>query len=91
MFSITTKKQYRKDFKRFQNTNSKNIKAFKETIISLCERKELPEARHDHALIGNYRGCRECHLSPDWLLIYIVDDINKEIVLVRIGSHNDLF
>ena len=91
MYTISTRKQYRKDFKRFQNTKAKNIQVFKEVVTLLCQRKDLPIARRDHALIGNYRGCRECHLAPDWLLVYIVDEEQKEIILIRIGSHNELF
>ena len=51
--------------------------------------KELPESNKDHKLNGNYKDCRECHILPDWLLIYkIQDDI---LYLVRTGSHSDLF
>jgi mRNA interferase YafQ len=42
-------------------------------------------------LIGNYGGRRECHIEPDWLLIYKIDETNKEIIFERTGSHSDLF
>lgn len=57
----------------------------------LCEHEELPPHNRDHALTGNFRGCRECHIEPDWLLIYVINDIDQVIELIRIGSHSELF
>ncbi|MCH8541209.1 MAG: type II toxin-antitoxin system YafQ family toxin [Opitutales bacterium] len=51
--------------------------------------ENLAEKYRDHALIGNYQGCRECHVSPDWLLIYQTTE--TELILVRTGSHSVLF
>ena len=53
--------------------------------------KELPAKNKDHALKGNYKGCRECHITPDWLLIYKRDEGRLILALVRNGSHSDLF
>jgi len=59
-------------------------------VVDLLQAEEpLPEHNRDHALTGNYVGHRECHLSPDWLLIYKVED--STLILVRTGSHSDLF
>ena len=59
-------------------------------VVDLLQAEEpLPEHNRDHALTGNYTGHRECHLSPDWLLIYKVED--STLILVRTGSHSDLF
>jgi mRNA interferase YafQ len=52
---------------------------------------ELPAKYKEHILVGNYKGKYECHLKPDWLLIWVKDEKNKIITLVRTGSHSDLF
>lgn len=58
-------------------------------IRALQEEHELPAAHRDHALRGNWADCRECHISPNWLLIYRVE--NNDLQLIRTGSHSDLF
>ena len=58
-------------------------------IDTLQAGETLPERNLDHALTGNYVGHRECHLEPDWLLIYKVE--NGQLILVRTGSHSELF
>ena len=60
-------------------------------ITKLANREELEEKYKDHNLIGNYFGCRECHIKPDLLLIYRIDDNFLELALVRVGSHSKLF
>lgn len=50
----------------------------------------LPPRNRDHALTGNWRGYRECHIGPDWLLVYAKDEGALELVLVRTGSHSKL-
>lgn len=57
----------------------------------LSEGKVLPHKYQDHPLNGNYAGYRECHISPDWLLIYAKYDEELILVLLRTGSHSDLF
>lgn len=52
---------------------------------------ELPPKNREHPLIGNYKGYFECHISPDWLLIYMRDDEEKIIYLAGTGTHSDLF
>ena len=62
-----------------------------EVIEKLANGEPLEEKYRDHYLSGDYKGCRECHIEPDWLLIYeIVDDI-LILMLYRVGSHSDLF
>ncbi len=61
----------------------------KNTIKMLCEEKELPVNYWDHNLFGRYSGFRECHLEPDWLLVYQVG--NGLIVFDRTGTHSDIF
>ena len=61
----------------------------KDVIRVLAEGKVLDEKYQDHPLIGNYAGTRECHIEPDWLLIY--QPQGENIVMVRTGTHSDLF
>lgn len=51
----------------------------------------MPEKNRDHALSGDYDGCRECHIAPDWLLIYQSDEHSLKLYLMRTGTHSDLF
>ncbi len=69
----------------------KTLKKLYEVIEKLANGELLEEKYRDHYLSGDYKGCRECHIEPDWLLIYeIVDDV-LVLMLYRIGSHSDLF
>ncbi len=62
-----------------------------EVIDTLAAGKPLPEKNRDHQLSGNFGSCRECHITPDWLLIYRIDGEKLILVLVATGSHSDLF
>jgi len=68
-----------------------NLQLLKNVTDILQTGNALPPQNHDHALIGNYKGYRECHITPDWLLIYKKDVELKIIALHRTGSHSDLF
>ena len=57
----------------------------------LAHGQKLPERYRDHNLSGNYQSCRECHITPDWLLIYKIYDKELILLLNRIGSHSSLF
>ncbi len=57
----------------------------------LVEKNKLEIKHGDHNLTGNYKGYRECHVEPDWLLIYKIDIIENNITFVRTGTHSDLF
>ena len=81
-------KQFDKDIKRLQK-RGKSWEKIKTIIKILINEEFLPERCRDHKLIGNYKGRRECHIEPDWLLIYKVED--PEITFERTGSHSDLF
>jgi mRNA interferase YafQ len=80
--------QFKKDFKRIQKQR-KNLALLQEVIAQVVEEQPLEEKFKDHPLVGNYVGTRECHLAPDWLLIYRVEGEN--LYLVRTGSHAELF
>ena len=63
-----------------------------ETVIELLAKREpLPPKYKDHALTGDYKGCRECHITPDWLLVYQIQDEELVLILTRTGTHSDLF
>ena len=88
MRTISRTTQFKKDVKRIKK-RGKSFNVFKQVILKLAADEPLPEKFRDHQLIGNYRGARECHIEPDWLLIYeLVDD---DLILIRTGSHADLF
>jgi mRNA interferase YafQ len=88
MLQLVRKSQFKKDFTKLRSSG-RDLGKLADTIRLLQNEKPLPEAMRDHQLIGNYGGHRECHLSPDWLLIYRIED--GCLVLVRTGSHSELF
>ena len=81
-------KQFHKDLKKVQK-RGKEIEKLKQVIIQLVNEKPLERKFREHQLIGNYKGRRECHIEPDWLLIY--KTTKEEIIFERTGSHSDLF
>lgn len=81
--------QYKKDYKRYRNDATKLQKLFE--VLRLLETGQpLPETSRLHQLIGDYAGCMECHIRGDFLLIW-TDPSTEEIILVRLGSHSELF
>ena len=68
-----------------------DISLLTEIIRKLSEGKALPEKYRDRSLYRDYIGCRECHITPDWLLIYEIYDRELILYLTRTGSHSDLF
>ena len=82
--------QFKKDLKLAQKQGKDTEKLF--AVIEKLACGEPSEAKYqDHELSGNYKGCRECHISPDWLLIYEIYDHTLVLMLYRLGSHSDLF
>ena len=88
MLNIRDKKQFRKDYRKLKSSG-KDLTKLAVVIDTLAAEEPLPESFRDHALVGNYVGCRECHVSPDWLLIY--QTTQTELILMRTGSHSELF
>ena len=80
--------QFKKDFK-LQEKRGKDIGLLKTVINSLVSEKKLALQYRDHALKGKFKDFRECHLAPDWLLIYKIEGDN--IYFTRTGTHSDLF
>ena len=85
---ITQTTQFKQDIKR-QKKRGNNLQKLKDVIDILIRSEPLPPKNRDHALTGNWVGWRDCHLEPDWLLIYKVAP--EELLLGRTGSHSDLF
>ena len=81
--------QYKKDYKKYRN-NPKKVEALKEVLEMLINEQPIPEAYRQHMLHGEYKGCMECHIEGDFLLIWI-DEETETIELVRLGSHPELF
>lgn len=92
MRTIILSGQFKKDLKLARKRHMPENELF-EVIHSLAEDVELSADKHDHPLLGNYTGCRECHVRPDWLLIYRKqeDGALGLLQLVRTGTHSDLF
>lgn len=82
--------QFKKDFKLAMKRSMK-IELLEEVIAMLAMGETLPDKRKDHALTGNWAGHRECHILPDWLLIYRIEDEVLVLTLARTGTHSDLF
>lgn len=88
IFKSTYTNQFEKDLKLCKKRN-KDLQKLKNIMGLLIDGDPLPAKQKDHKLIGNFKARRECHIEPDWLLIYkIEDDI---IIFERTGSHSDLF
>lgn len=68
-----------------------DISLLEEVVVKLRDRLPLEEKHKDHALTGKYKGYRECHIQPDWLLIYLIEDDILTLTLVDTGTHADLF
>ncbi len=88
MYKIFRTSSFKKDYKKL-STSNKNL--LKSIIAKLINGIKLEKKYKDYKLIGNYFGCNECHIKPDLLLIYRVDDDYLELALVRMGSHSMLF
>ena len=88
MRTIQRTSQFKKDVKRLIKRGRK-FEEFKGVISKLSVGEPLEAKFRDHILTGQYKGTRECHIEPDWLLIYELTE--SELVLVRTGTHSDLF
>ncbi|MGL2805262.1 type II toxin-antitoxin system YafQ family toxin [Helicobacter pylori] len=79
---------FKKDFKKLVK-NRFDDSVLKEVILTLRKKEPLPPPFKDHALKGKWKPFRECHIKPDILLVYLVKD--DELILLRLGSHSELF
>lgn len=90
MLKLMTTGQFRKDYKRAKKRGY-DMSLLEIVIDTLLAEKALDERYRDHRLTGNYSGFRECHILPDWLLIYAVDNGNLILTASRTSTHSDLF
>ena len=89
-YEIKFTTQFKKDLKQAKKQGKDTEELF--TVIEQLACGEPLDAKYrDHELFGNYKDCRECHIEPDWLLIYEVFDNTLVLMLYRLGTHSDLF
>ncbi len=79
---------FKKDYKRILK-QGKDESKFEALIAKLLNNEALEDKYKDHKLSGQFKNCRECHIEPDWLVIYKITE--TEIILIRTGSHSELF
>ncbi len=89
-YIVKPSNQFQKDLKKAKKRGYK-IDLLTEVIKMLADGNTLPEKYKDHKLSGDFIGCRECHITPDWLLIYEIDNGELLLYLTRTGTHSDLF
>lgn len=90
MLDIIYTSKFKRDLKLAKKQN-KNIDLLFDIIEQLANQKILESKYHDHQLSGNFSDYRECHITPDWLLIYKIDNNQLVLLLNRLGSHSNLF
>lgn len=90
MLKLVTTSQFRKDYKRIKKRGYK-LTLLEKIINTLLAQKTLPAKYRDHPLSGDWSGYRECHILPDWLLIYRIEENLLVLTLSRTGTHSDLF
>ena len=89
-YDIVPSNQFKKDI-RLAQKRGYNLEKIKTVINMLADGRTLDGKYRDHLLTGNYGGFRECHIQPDWLLVYKIDDGELILFLSRTGTHSDLF
>ena len=83
---------FKADYKRMKRSSRhrENMEALTAATLALANDEAMPLSFHDHALVGTWRGCRDCHLAPDLVLIYRHEG-ESVIALVRLGTHSEIF
>ena len=90
MLTIKYQTIFKRDYKRIKKRGY-DTRLLEKVITILAEGKPLPMEYRDHALTGDYSGCRECHIAPDWLLVYEIVERELILYLTRTGTHSDIF
>lgn len=90
MYEVTTTSRFDRDLKRLKKRGY-NLVLLADVIKKLAAGEKLPASNRDHKLTGNFRQYRECHIAPDWLLVYEIVDETLLLILQRTGSHSDIF
>lgn len=91
MLNIQYGRRFKKEFQKAIHQKGHTPEMFQTVLDYLVCEQPLPDKYRDHKLSGDYKGYRECHIAPDWLLVYKTDRSNLILVLARTGSHSDLF
>lgn len=91
MLEIAYSSQFRKDFKKIRKSGRYDLNQLEGIVDKLSEEKPLGAKHRNHALKGELSGFHECHICPDWLLIYEIDRQTNHLRLARTGSHSELF
>ncbi len=91
MFVVLHAKSYRKALKRLSRIKSFDIHAVERVVVLLASGKMLPSIHHDHPLVGHMKGLRECHIRNDLLLVYQIKKCELVLVLIDLGTHQDIF
>ena len=89
-YTVKRSGKFKKNYKLAQKRGL-DVNLLKDIILKLCNGIPLEEKYEDHQLKGNWDGFRECHIQPDWLLIYLIEDDILTLTLVDTGTHADLF
>ena len=90
MYQVKFTTAYKKSYKLMKKRGL-NISLLNEVVDLLRQGRQLEERYHDHGLTGDLAGFRECHIKPDWLLIYLIENDILTLTLIDTGSHSDLF
>lgn len=90
MLTIKYQTAFKKDYKRIKKRGY-DIRLLEKVVDMLAAGKPLPAEYKDHNLSGDFSGCRECHISPDWLLVYEIIEKELFLYLMRTGTHSDIF
>ena len=89
-YEIQRTSQFKKDFKLAVKRGC-DVEKLQNVVMLLASGETLPDEYRDHSLRGNYSGYRECHIDPDWLLVYKISENVLVLTLYRTGTHSDLF
>ena len=90
MLEIVLSNRFKKDLKMAKKRGY-NLALLNDVVEKLARQEPLPKKNRDHSLTGDFIGFRECHIQPDWLLVYRVNDEELILFLTRTGTHSDLF
>jgi mRNA interferase YafQ len=90
MLELKQTTQFKKDLRRMLKRGV-DMSLLDDVVTMLLNREPLAEKYKDHPLSGDWSGYRDCHILPDWLLIYRIDDATLILTATRTGSHNDIF
>lgn len=90
MLTLSTTAKFRKDYRRMKKRGA-DLRLLQKVIDELLAERPLAEKHRNHRLTGDYEGFWECHVQPDWLLVYYIEQDELVLTAARTGSHSDLF